>query len=102
MLRYLGVSVVIGLLVSLLVGAFGEVGLFAYFGDLTFNVLHGGPLSSLPDDADVSRWWQYPVLIVAALAVAWTSIDIAGAWRKFSIAVAVAGLLVGMSFTLAV
>ncbi len=102
MLRYLGVSVVIGLLVSLLVGAFGEVGLFSYFGDLTFGVLHRSPLSSLPDDADVSRWWQYPVLVIVALAVAWTSVDIAGAWRKFSIALAVAALLAGLSFTLAV
>ena len=102
MLRYLGVSIVIGLLVSLLVGAFGEVGLFAYFGDLTFGVLHRFPLSSLPDDADVSRWWQYPVLVIAALAVAWTSVDLAGAWRKFSIALAVAGLVLGLSFTLAV
>jgi hypothetical protein len=102
MLRYLGVSVVIGLLVSLLIGAFCEVGLFSYFGDLTFGVLHGGPLSTLPADADVSRWWQYPVLVVVALAVAWTSVDITGGWRKFWIAVAVAGLIAGLSFTLAV
>ena len=102
MLRYLGVSIVIGLLVSLLVGAFGEVGLFAYFGDLTFGVLHGSPLSALPDDADISRWWQYPVLVVVALAVAWTSVDIVGGWRKLTIAAAVVVLLLGLSFTLAV
>ena len=102
MLRYLGVSIVIGLLVSLLVGPFGEVGLFGYFGDVTFAVLHGSPLSALPDDADISRWWQYPVLVVVALAVAWTSVDIVGGWRKLTIAAAVVVLLLGLSFTLAV
>jgi adenylate cyclase len=102
MLRYLGVSVVIGLLVSLLVGAFCEVGLFEYFGDRTFGILHGGPLTALAADAEVSRWWQYPVLITVALAVAWTSVDISGAWKKFGIAAAVAGLVLGLSFTLAV
>ena len=102
MLRYLGVSVVIGLLVSLLIGAFGEVGLFEYFGDLAFGVLHEGPLSRLPADAEISRWWQYPVLLVVALGVAWTSVDITGFWRKFWVAVAVAALVAGLSFTLAV
>ena len=102
MLRYLGVSVVIGLLVSLLVGAFGEVGLFEYFGDLTFAVLHERPLCRLPADAEISRWWQYPVLIVVALGVAWTSVDIAGGWRKFWVAFGVAALVAMLSFTLAV
>jgi len=102
MLRYLGVSVVIGLLVSLLVGAFGHVGLFSYFGDLTFAALKGMPLTNLPADADVNQWWQYPVMIVVALGVAWTSVDISGGARKFWIAVAVAVLVLGLSFTLAV
>lgn len=102
MLRYLGVSIVIGLLVSLLVGAFCEVGLFEYFGDRTFELLHGSPLTALAADADVSRWWQYPVLVAVALAVAWTSVDIAGGWRKFGVALAVAMLVLGLSFTLAV
>jgi class 3 adenylate cyclase len=82
-LRYLKVSLFIGFVVSLVVAGLHEAGVWARL-DAALAVVFGQ--QSAPP---ASRTIQYPLFILAATGIAWTTIDVAGIVLKFVIAVAV-------------
>lgn len=80
-MRYFKVTLIIGFLVSLLVGALFEAGIFRQL-DLglgNFLGLRFSPVSS--------RWEQYPLFIILAFGIAWTTVDIPRTSLKVIIAV---------------
>ena len=68
--RYFKVTLIIGFLVSLLVGALFETGAFRQL-DLAL-----GNFLELRFSPIASRWEQYPIFILLAFGLAWTTVDI--------------------------
>ncbi len=87
-MRYFKVTLIIGFLVSLLVGALFEAGAFRQldFGLGNFLGLRFSPFSS--------RWEQYPLFLLLAFGVAWTTVDIPRTSLKSIIAVGALAQLV--------
>ena len=80
-MRYLKVTLFLGLVVSLIAAGLHEAGLWARL-DAAVAVAFGGatPVSH--------RWVQYPCFIAFAFGIAWTSIDIGGRMLKCVVAAA--------------
>ncbi len=80
-MRYLKVTLFLGLVVSLICAGLHEAGLWARL-DAAVAVAFGGatPISN--------RWVQYPCFIAFAFGLAWTSIDIGGRMLKCVVAAA--------------
>lgn len=87
-MRYFKVTLIIGFLVSLLTGALFETGAFREL-DLTL-----GNFLGLRFSPTSSRWEQYPLFILLAFGVAWTTVDIPRTSLKFVIAIGALGQLV--------
>ncbi|MHA3770613.1 adenylate/guanylate cyclase domain-containing protein [Verrucomicrobiota bacterium sgz303538] len=69
-MRYFKVTLIIGFLVSLLVGGLFEAGVFRQL-DLGLGNFLGVRFSPVS-----SRWTQYPLFILLAFGIAWTTVDI--------------------------
>jgi adenylate cyclase len=68
--RYLKVTIFIGAAISLLVGVLFEMGCFHYL-DLGLVTFLGRS-----DTPHALRWVQYPLFVIFAFGVAWTTVDI--------------------------
>lgn len=86
-MRYLKVTLFLGLVVSLIAAGLHEAGLWARL-DAAVAVAFGGatPISN--------RWVQYPCFIAFAFGIAWTTIDIGGRTLKCIVAAAALGQIV--------
>jgi hypothetical protein len=80
--RYFKVTLLIGLLVSLVVAALYETGLL-YRLDVTLATLLGGDSVPAPR---ADRLLQYAIAVALAFATAWTTIDIGRNSLKFIVA----------------
>lgn len=87
-MRYFKVTLIIGFLVSLLAGALFEAGLLRQL-DLALGNFLGLRFSPMS-----SRWEQYPLFILLAFGIAWTTVDIPRTSLKFVSAVGALGQLV--------
>lgn len=82
-MRHLGASLFIGVLVTMLLLVFDELGIFAYFAGHVQALLAGHPMTKLPEDAILVKPLQYGAVIFGAFGIAWTTTQIPQKGRKW-------------------